>query len=29
MEAVLAQTKASRTEILRHYLFRVGVIAWR
>ena len=29
IEAVLAQTKTSRTEILRHYLFRMGVIAWR
>ncbi len=29
MQALLAQTSASRTEIHRHYLFRVGVIAWK
>ena len=26
---LLAQTNASRTEIHRHYLFRMGVIAWK
>ena len=29
MEALLAQTSASRTEVHRHYLFRMGVIAWK
>ncbi len=29
MQALLAQTSAARTEIHRHYLFRMGVIAWK
>jgi ubiquinone/menaquinone biosynthesis C-methylase UbiE len=29
MRALLARTSASRTEIHRHYLFRMGVIAWK
>jgi ubiquinone/menaquinone biosynthesis C-methylase UbiE len=29
MQALLAQSSASRTEIHRHYLFRMGVIAWK
>jgi ubiquinone/menaquinone biosynthesis C-methylase UbiE len=29
MRALLAQTKAARVEITRHYLFRMGVIAWK
>jgi hypothetical protein len=29
MRALLARTSAARVEIHRHYLFRMGVIAWR
>ncbi|MGH9504768.1 MAG: methyltransferase domain-containing protein [Terriglobales bacterium] len=29
MQTFLARTKAARTEIRRHYLFRMGVIAWK
>lgn len=29
MQALLKRTRASRTEIHRHYLFRMGVIAWK
>jgi hypothetical protein len=29
MQVLLEQTRASRTEIHRHYLFRMGVIAWK
>jgi ubiquinone/menaquinone biosynthesis C-methylase UbiE len=29
MMALLAQTAALRTQIYRHYLFRMGVIAWK
>ena len=29
MQALLAQTSAARVEIHRHYLFRMGVIAWK
>jgi hypothetical protein len=29
IEALLAQTSAARVEIHRHYLFRMGVIAWK
>ena len=29
MRALLAQTKAAKVEIHRHYLFRMGVIAWK
>ncbi len=29
MRALLARTSASRVEIHRHYLFRMGVIAWK
>jgi ubiquinone/menaquinone biosynthesis C-methylase UbiE len=29
MSALLAQTTASRVEIHRHYLYRMGVIAWK
>jgi len=29
MKAMLAQTSAARVEIHRHYLFRMGVIAWK
>lgn len=29
MRELLGQTKASQLEILRHYLFRMGVIAWK
>ena len=29
MRALLAQTKAAQVEIYRHYLFRMGVIAWK
>jgi hypothetical protein len=29
MRALLAQTSAARIEIHRHYLFRMGVIAWK
>jgi len=29
MQALLKQTRASSTEIHRHYLFRMGVIAWK
>lgn len=29
MDALLAQTRAGRVEIRRHYLFRMGAIAWK
>ena len=29
MQTLLAQTSAARVEIHRHYLFRMGVIAWK
>lgn len=29
MQTLLAQTSAARAEIHRHYLFRMGVIAWK
>jgi hypothetical protein len=29
MRALLTQTSASRTEIHRHYLFRMGAVAWK
>lgn len=29
MQALLAQTRATRVEIHRHYLFRMGVVAWK
>ena len=29
MKALLEQTKSARTELSRHYLFRMGVIAWK
>ena len=29
MQALLARTSAARVEIHRHYLFRMGVIAWK
>jgi hypothetical protein len=29
MRTLLAQTKAARVEIHRHYLFRMGVTAWK
>ena len=29
MQALLGQTAAARVEIHRHYLFRMGVIAWK
>jgi hypothetical protein len=29
MSALLAQTAAAKVEIRRHYLFRMGVIAWK
>jgi len=29
MHTLLAQSKAARVEIYRHYLFRMGVIAWK
>jgi hypothetical protein len=29
MQALLKRTGASRTEIHRHYFFRMGVIAWK
>ncbi len=29
MQTLLAQTRAARVEIHRHYLFRMGVIAWK
>ena len=29
MQSLLAQTSAARVEIHRHYLFRMGVIAWK
>ncbi len=29
MRALLAQTKTAQVEIRRHYLFRMGVIAWK
>jgi hypothetical protein len=29
MKALLAQTSAPRTEIHRHYLYRMGMIAWK
>ena len=29
MQSMLRQTTASRVEITRHYLFRMGVIAWK
>ncbi len=29
MQALLEQTNAARIEISRHYLFRMGVIAWK
>ena len=29
MRAMLAHTSAARVEIRRHYLFRMGVIAWK
>ncbi|MGA9812363.1 MAG: methyltransferase domain-containing protein [Terriglobales bacterium] len=29
MQALLAQTSAAKVEIHRHYLFRMGVVAWK
>ena len=29
MQSLLAQTSAARVEIHRHYLFRMGVVAWK
>jgi len=29
MRGLIAQTAAARVEILRHYLFRMGVIVWK
>jgi hypothetical protein len=29
MDAILTQTTAARVDITRHYLFRMGVIAWK
>ena len=29
MKSLLAQSEAARVEIYRHYLFRIGVIAWK
>jgi hypothetical protein len=29
MQTLLAQSSAARVEIHRHYLFRMGVIAWK
>ncbi len=29
IETLLAQSSAARVEIHRHYLFRMGVIAWK
>jgi methyltransferase family protein len=29
MQALLKRTRAARTEVHRHYLFRMGVIAWK
>jgi len=29
MQSMLAQTSAARVEIHRHYLFRMGVVAWK
>ena len=29
MQTLLAQSRAARVEIHRHYLFRMGVIVWK
>ena len=29
MQSLLSQTSAARVEIHRHYLFRMGVVAWK